>query len=208
MLQAHLAVAAKIFHKLLSLDEGKVAVDVLLKTIFVADEVQDGEEDDEQFLVEVDLPFLVDRVQIDGSAFLHDGRSRGNGAGPVYFVHSCMEVLQYKEEETLVVLVELNEGQQNIEEGVALSAVAPSCLRYLLLINDIGGVVRVVLEDHDGTVYPHGKLIDEILFGLVVECVVCLEVNDVAWLILSKDKFAAFLVFEHHLRKNKDAVTK
>ena len=46
LLQPYLAIAAKIFFKLLSLDEREVAVDVLLKSLLVADEIEDGEEDD------------------------------------------------------------------------------------------------------------------------------------------------------------------
>ena len=38
------------------------------------DVVQYGEEDDEQFLVEVNLPFLVDGVDIDGHILLDDSR--------------------------------------------------------------------------------------------------------------------------------------
>ncbi len=95
------------------------------KAVGIAYIVQDREEDNQQLFIEIDLPFLVHRVQIDGLPVLHQGRLRGDGACPVDFVQSAMQVLHDEEEETLVLAVELNEGEKNIQIRVAQSS-----LRY------------------------------------------------------------------------------
>lgn len=77
-----------------------------------------------------------------------------------------MEVLQHEEEETLVVLVELYERQQNVEKRVALALVATSYLVDFLLVDDGGVVVLAVLVHHDCSVYPHGEAIEEVTLFL------------------------------------------
>ena len=58
--------------------------------------------------------FLVYRVQIHRAAILNDCRSCAYGACPIYLVISSMEVFQYEKEETLVVLIELQQCEQYV----------------------------------------------------------------------------------------------
>ena len=74
----------------------------------VANIIEDREENHQQFLIEVYLPFLVHRIQIDWLLVLHNGIGRANGSCPIYLVIARMEVAKNEEEETLVVLVELD----------------------------------------------------------------------------------------------------
>ena len=77
-----------------------------------------------------------------------------------------MEILLHKEEETLVVLVELYEREQNDEKRVALALVSTTYLVDFLLVDDGGVVVLAVLVHHDCSVYPHGETIEEITLFL------------------------------------------
>ena len=86
-----------------------LAVYLLGKAIGVAYIVEDREKDDKQLLVKVDPALLVDGIEIDGLPLLYDGTGGSDSATPVDFVQSAMLVLHDKEEETLVVTVELQE---------------------------------------------------------------------------------------------------
>ena len=155
MLQTYFAITFAVFLKLLSANQLEVAVDILLESIRFAYIVQNREEYDEQFLVKVYRPFLVHRIQIHRISVLHYRRCRAYSACPVYLVVSCMEIFQHKEEEALVVFVELQQRKQYVKKGVAQSATAKPSLCDFLLIDD-GGIIRlVILVYHNRTVDPH-----------------------------------------------------
>ena len=107
MQQPCLAITIQIGLELLTLDKFKLATYLFGESVSVADIVQNGEEDDKQFLVEVYLPLLVYGVQIDGAVPLYDGGRGADGTRPVYLIETGMKVFQYKKEKVLVLTVEL-----------------------------------------------------------------------------------------------------
>lgn len=71
-----------------------------------------------------------------------------------------MDVLQDKEDEVLVVLVEVYESQQNIEECVVdLSGTFAKTCYFLVIDNTVSGGIVVNL---DGAVNPDGEFIDKV----------------------------------------------
>ena len=56
----------------------------------------------------VDKALLVDGIEIDGLSVLYDGIGGCYRTGPVDLVQAAMKVLHYKEEEALIVAVELD----------------------------------------------------------------------------------------------------
>ena len=117
--QAGASIPVEIHVKLLAPNQLKLAVYLLGESEFVADIVEYGEEYHEQLLVEVDLPLLVHRIQVDRLPCLHESRFSPYGLCPVYLVEARVHVLHDEEEETLVVLVELQQLEQDVEISVA-----------------------------------------------------------------------------------------
>ena len=105
--KAGTAISIEVSFKLCAFNKLKLAFDFLWKAVSVADEVQNGEENNQQFLIEVYLPFFVNGFQINGLFVLYDGRFTADCACPVYLVEAGMQVLYDEEEEILVILVEL-----------------------------------------------------------------------------------------------------
>ena len=70
--------------------------------------IQDRKKDNQQLFIKVDLPFLVDRIHINGTIVLHHCMGSGYGASPIYFIESRMHILDDIHEELLIVLTELN----------------------------------------------------------------------------------------------------
>ena len=206
LLQAHLAHAIQVHFELLTSNQIKVAVDVDRETVVLMDIVQNGEEDDKQLFIEVDLSFLVDWTQIHSIAILDDGRCCGYSAVPVYLVESSMNIAKDIEEEILVVLVELHQRQKDVEEGIAQMLPSLANLGYLLVIDNACLVSLVVMEYYYSTIYPYGKLIDEILL-LLSQGIVGIEIDNLLRSILAKDKFLAIHILQEHLWKDKHAVT-
>ena len=204
--QAGLTVALQVGLEAFARDEVELAVDVLVEAVLVADVVQDREEDDQQFLVEVDLSFLVHGIQIDRAIVLYNGRLAADGACPVDFVEARMQVLQDKEEEILVVAVELEQLQQDVKIGVAQAATAFTHLGNFGVIDNGAVVVAVVLIDRDGTVNPHGELIEEVLLG-GVHVFVLGRFNDVLGRVLAEGQFPSVHVHEQHLGEDEDAIS-
>ena len=84
-----------------------VAVYLYGESIMLIDIIQDGEEDNQQLLVEVYLALLVDRIHIDGTVVLNHSVCPCNSPSPVYLIETCVHVLDDEQEELLVVIVEL-----------------------------------------------------------------------------------------------------
>ena len=59
---------------------------------------ENGEEDDEQFLVEVYLALFIDGVQIDGPIILNECLCVADGLYPIYLIESRVQILQYEKE--------------------------------------------------------------------------------------------------------------
>ena len=77
------------------------------ETIMPMHIVEYGEENDQQLFIEVYLPPLVHWIQIDRLLFLQHSLTMCDGTGPVDLVVARMKVPKHKEEEILVVAVEL-----------------------------------------------------------------------------------------------------
>ena len=106
-------------------------------------------------------------MQIDRHVPTHKSHLFVDGACPVNLIESCVQVLQHEEKEVLIIAVEPFQFQQNVKISIGEPSVAFTHLRYLSVIDDVLGLVGiplVVLVNHDGTVYPYGELIEEILF--------------------------------------------
>ena len=204
-MQPHLAVTTAVLIKLPSAYQREIAGYVCFKTVGVADIAQYREEDDKEFLVEVDLPLLVHGVQIHRAAVLYDSGGGGDGARPVYLVVSGMEVLQHKKEETAVVLIKLQQCQQYVEQRVALPLAASPCLGYLLLVDDGGVVALVVLVDHYGTVDPYGEAIQKVALVLG-QPLLSFGRDDALRAVLAEGQFLAVHIAQQHLGKNKHTV--
>ena len=114
-----------------------------------------------------------------------------------------MDVLQDEEDEILVVLVEVDERQQNIEEGVVdLSVTFTETCYFLVIDNAVSGGIVVNL---DGAVNPDRELIDEV-FLLLRKWVVLVQVDDGFWGVFAKNSFAFWSVFQQYLWQNKDTI--
>lgn len=74
------------------------------------DVIEGRVKDDEQLFIEVDLPFLVDRIKINRFFVLDNCRLSGNGAIPVYLVQSAVHILHNGEDKVLVILSPLDNG--------------------------------------------------------------------------------------------------
>ncbi len=204
--QAGLAIALQVGLEALPRDEVELAVDILVEPVLVADVVQDREEDDQQFLVEVDLSFLVYGIQIDRAIVLYYRRLAADGACPVDFVEARVQVLQDEEEEILVVTVELEQLQQDVKIGVAQASAALAHLGNLGVIDNGAVVVAVILIDRDCTVNPHSELIEEVLLG-GIHVLVFGRFNDILGRVLAESKFLAVHVHEQHLGEDEDAIS-
>ena len=131
--------------------------------------LQDAVIDNEQLLVEVYLPFLVDGVQIThvlsacaADAFLYYGLASADGACPVYLVVAGVEVLHDEHHKTLVPLVPLLQSEQHIEKRVCHALPCVSHHRGLLVeyyarlpLAIFHSVKLMVAEHGDGSVYPY-----------------------------------------------------
>ena len=204
--QAGLAVALEVGLEALACDEVELAVDFLVKAVLVADVVQDREEDDQQFLIEIDLPFLVDGVQIDRTIVLNYRRLAADGACPVDFVESRVQVLQDEEEVILVVTVELEQLQQDVKIGIAQASAALAHLGDLGVIDNGAVVVAVILIDRDCTVDPHSELIEEVLLG-GIHGLILGRFNNVFGRVLAEGQFPTVYVHEQHLGEDEDAIS-
>ena len=182
-----------------------VAVDGYREAIMFMNVVQDREEDDEQFLVEVYLSFLVDRIHIYGAIVLHNGWCSSYRARPIYLVEASMHVLDDEHEELLVVLAELYHRQQDVEECV-VSLLAPFVHLSHLLVIDYRGVVALVVVEHDyGSINPYREVIDKALL-LVRQRRLIVNADDILRPIFPEHQFLSVLYLQQHLRKNKDTV--
>ena len=114
-----------------------------------------------------------------------------------------MDVLQDEEDEILVMLVEVDESQQNIEEGVVYLSGTFTEARYFLVIDNAvsGGTV----VNFDGAIYPDRELIDKV-FLVLREWVVLVQVDDGFWGVFAKNSFSIWSVFQQYLWQNKDAI--
>ena len=90
MSQAGTPISIQISLELCAFDELELALDVFLKSVGVANVVQNGEEDNQQLFIEVELPSFIDRLQIDGLFALHNSSFSADGASPVNFVVAGM----------------------------------------------------------------------------------------------------------------------
>lgn len=173
------------------------------EAVSFADIIQDGIEDNQEFFIKINLLFPVDRMGINRAVFADDGSRCGYGFRPMNAVVTGMDVLQNEEDEILVVLIEVDESQQNIEEGVVDLSVTFTEARYFLVIdNAVSGGIVVNL---DGAVNPDRELIDEV-FLLLREWVVLVQVDDVFWGVFAEYSFALWGIFEQYFRQNKDAI--
>lgn len=176
---------------------------MISEAVSFADIIQDGIEDNQELFIEIDLLFPVDRVGINRAVFADDGSRCGYGFRPMNAVVTGMDVLQDEEDEILVVLVEVDEGQQNIEKGVVdLSVTFTETCYFLVIDNAVSGGIVVNL---DGAVNPDRELIDEV-FLLLRKWVVLVQVDDGFWGVFSEYSFAFRGVFEQYFRQNKDAI--
>ena len=167
--------------------------------------VQDGEEDDEQFLIEVHLPPLVDRVQIDRNIFLHHRLTFADGARPVDLVEARVQVAQHEEKEVLIVAVELLQRQQDIKEGVALLQPPVRHVLHQLLLHHIA-LGMSVTKHNNGPIHPHGQLIDKVIL-LRRQQLLLGQVDDLLWRIFTEQQFLALNILQQHLRQNEHRVT-
>ena len=209
LLQSGLTITFQIGLELLSLDKVKLATYLFGESVGVADIIQYGEEDDQQFLIEVYCSFLVYKVQIDGTVLLYNGGCRADGMRPVYLVEAGMKVFQNEEEKVLVLTVELYQGQQNVQIGIAQSALSLAYLGYLGMIDDGAVVSLVVLVNHDGPINPYRKLIDEIPLFLRKR-ILFVKVGNILRLVFAEDQFlpvrSVFVSLQQYFGKNKYAV--
>jgi hypothetical protein len=72
------------------------------------DIVENAVEDNQQFLVKVNLPFLINRIDIDRHLVLDDRFGMAYRPCPVDFVETGVDILEYERDIRLVVLVELD----------------------------------------------------------------------------------------------------
>lgn len=114
-----------------------------------------------------------------------------------------MDVLQDKENEILIMLVEVYESQQDIEECIVDLSGTFSETCYFLVIDDTvsGGIV----VNFDGAVNPDRELIDEV-FLVLRKWVVLVQVDNGFRRIFAKYSFAFWCVFQQYLWQNKDAI--
>ena len=114
-----------------------------------------------------------------------------------------MNVLQDEEDEILVMLVEVDESQQDIEEGVVDLSVTFTEARYFLVIDNTvsGGIV----VNFDGAIYPDRELIDKV-FLVLRKRIVLVQVDDGFWGVFAKNSFPIWSVFQQYLWQNKDAI--
>lgn len=173
------------------------------EAVSFADIIQDGIEDNQELFIEIDLLFPVDRLGINRAVFADDGSRGGYGFRPMNAVVTGMDVLQDEEDKILVVLVEVDESQKDIEEGVIDLSVTFTEARYFLVIdNAVSGGIVVNL---DGAVNPDRELIDEV-FLLLRKWVVLVQVDDGFWGVFAEYSFALRGIFEQYFRQNKDAI--
>ena len=63
LIQAYFAISVSVFLKLFALYQVKIAVNFFRKSVCIANIIENREEDDKQFFIEVNLAFLVDRFK-------------------------------------------------------------------------------------------------------------------------------------------------
>ena len=176
---------------------------MISEAVSFADIIQDGIEDNQELFIKIDLLFPVDRLGINRAVFADDGSRCGYGFRPMNAVVTGMDVLQDEEDKILVVLVEVDEGQQDIEEGVIdLSVTFTETCYFLVIDNAVSGGIVVNL---DGAVYPDGELVDKV-FLVLRKRVVLVQVDDVFWGVFAKNSFAFWSVFQQYLWQNKDTI--
>lgn len=114
-----------------------------------------------------------------------------------------MDVLQDKENEILIMLVEVYESQQDIEECIVdLSGTfAKTC--YFLVIDDT--VSDGIVVNLNGAVNPDRELVDEV-FLVLRKWIVLIQIDDGFWGIFAKNSFAFWRVFQQYLWQNKDTI--
>ena len=151
------------------------------------------------------MPLLVHGVHIDGVVVLYHSVGAGYGTRPVYLVEPRVHILDDEQEELLVVLVELNQRQQDIQEGVVSLTATFVHLCHLAVIHYRGIVALVVIEYHYGTIDPHREVVDEILLHIGQRRFL-VDADDVFRTVLAKHQFLPLFHLQQHLGKNKDTV--
>ena len=198
--EAHGAVAVPVALEFRAGDEREAELYFRAEAVAVGYVLQYREVDDDQLLVEVYLPLLVDGVEIDGLAPLDNGVGAGYGLLPVDFVEARVEVFQYEGEILLILLVEADEGEDNVEQRLGGLALSPVARVFNRLVKNDGVLVRVV-ENDDSAVDPHGELVDEV--ALRVGQLRLVEVDDVLRGVMAEH----LVVFVHqHFRQDIDHV--
>ena len=94
-----------------------------------------------------------------------------------------MQILYNKEEKVLVIMIELYQRQENIEIGVAQPTTSITHLCYARMAYNRCVTALVILIDHNSTINPYRKLIDEISLNFV-ERIIRVYVSDILWIIL------------------------
>ena len=97
-------------------------VDGGVEAVFLIQVVQNAEEDDKELLVVVCHPFFVDGIQVHHIVILDESWRVADGACPVDFVVTSMQVLDGEEDKIAVSAVEFNERQDDIQVGFRLVA--------------------------------------------------------------------------------------
>ena len=114
-----------------------------------------------------------------------------------------MDVLQDKENEILIMLVEVYESQKDIEESVVdLSGTFAKTCYFLVIDDTVSGGIVVNL---DGAINLDRELIDEV-FLVLRKWIVLIQIDDGFWGIFAKNSFAFWRVFQQYLWQNKDAI--
>ena len=73
LVQSSFSESVEIGFKAFARDELILAADFFREAVGVSHVVQDGEEDDEQFFVKIEVSFFIHGLEIDGLSLLHDG---------------------------------------------------------------------------------------------------------------------------------------
>lgn len=162
--------------------------------------MKDRKENDNEFFIEVDLPFLVNRVKIEGRISFNGGGGARDSLVPVYFIEPGVDVLQYKSEERFVFLIEPEQRKNNIKHGVAFLLSAMAFRFNLFGVNYLALNVGV-FENDNGTMDPNSKFVKE--FTYIIVDVGFVDVDDFVR-VISLEGFAVFI--NDYLRQNENDI--
>ena len=167
--------------------------------------VQDRVEYDKQLLVEIDYPPLVYRFQIDRTPGVHDRAGRCNRPSPVDLVEARVEILDREKKEVPVVLLELEQGKENVKECGGLSEFTLAHRRDLPLIDYPRLGIRLA-EYAERTVYPYRESVDEFALDRG-QGRGCVHVHNVFWRIFAEHPVLFVPAFcKQNLRKDEHAI--